>query len=47
MNTDVAHVAVSNGPEEFDSVLEEVTFARLEQVVQFWTVSTWLGIREG
>jgi len=31
--THVAHVAVSNGPEQLDSVLEEVALARLEQVV--------------
>lgn len=31
--THVAHVAVADGPEELDPVLEEVPFARLEQVV--------------
>lgn len=39
--THVAHVAVSDGPEQLDAVLEEMTFARLEQVVQFRAVSAW------
>ena len=42
--THVAHVAVSDGPEQLDAVLEEMTFARLEQVVQFRAVSAWFGV---